>query len=651
MKKMKYIYIAFLMSLTLVSKGQYILNQADKQFKLYQYAKAKTLYEQAFKKKETLYTAKQLAISSEKNKEYEETEKWYAKALTFPDAGTDLLLAYAKALQNNSKYTEAKATYQQYIQKAGNIPKANQDLWLKSCDSALLWMANPKKVNIENISTINTNYTEYGAVKYKDGLVFVSDRVFPDNYTQKSKKSILRFDKGNYPDRNYYSWTGENYLKLLYADKDHQISAFPLNTETDYHIGMPTFSKDAKEVFFSLTRVAKDLTFDKTKLRIGTVNVEIYSARMQDDGTWTKPVAFPYNNINAYSVGDPFLMEDGKTLYFVSDMPGGKGGLDIYKTIRNNDGTWSKPENIEALNTSGDERTPYFLSEDVLYFSADGRIGMGDLDIYKAVHRNGTWQIQNMGYPYNTPQDDFAFSVEKLTGAWSGYFSSNRMKGKGSDDIYSFNEAIVPVLQNIYVKGIVYDERTRKPLNNAQVKITGADGLEKNITTNETGYYKFPLQENSNYNLKAQKTLFNERDTTFTTSDKSIDKDFFLSLIPVNKSFKVQNIYYDFDKDNIRPDAALELNKLVAILKEYPEMKVELGSHTDSRGPDIYNLDLSQRRARSAVNYIISKGINKDRITAKGYGETQLVNKCANGVKCTPDEHQLNRRTEIKILE
>lgn len=651
MKKIKYIYLAFLLVLAQVSKAQYVLNQADKQFELYQYAKAKILYEQAFKKKQTLYTAKQLAITSEKNKEYKETEKWYAKALTFPGAETALMLAYAKALQSNSKYVEAKAAYQQYIQMAGNVPKADQDLWLKSCDSAQLWMASPKKMNIENIAAVNTGFTEYGAIKYKEGVVFVSDRTLPDN-GQKGKKGILRIDKGNYPDRNYYSWTGENYLKLLYANKNDEIATFSIGAENNYHIGTPTFSKDGKEAFFTITRVAKDLAFDKTKLRIGTVKLEIYHTYLQDDGTWGKPVAFPYNNINDYSVGDPFLSEDGKTLYFVSDMQGGTGGLDIYKTIRNNDGSWSKPENMQALNTPGDERTPYFLSENVLYFSTNGRIGMGDLDIYKAVNQNGIWHVQNLGYPYNSPQDDFAFSIEKLAKGWSGYLSSNRMNGKGSDDIYKFSEDIVPPIpKNIYVQGTIYDQRTNKPLANAQVTMKGANGSNENMITDGTGGYKFPLQVNNNYHLKAQKTLFNEKDTSFAATDQNVYKDFYLGMISAGKSFEIRYIYYDFDKDKIRPDAALELNKLAVILKEYPEVKVELGSHTDSRGPDIYNLDLSQRRARSAVNYILSKGINKERITAKGYGETQLVNRCVNGAKCSAQEHQLNRRTEIKIVE
>lgn len=650
MKKLKYIYIALFVCFSLIAKGQYVLNEADKQFELYHFHKAKQLYEQAFKKKETLYAAKQLALTSLKNKEYEDAEKWYAKALTFPKADTELILAYAKALQYNAKYEEAKEAYEDYIKKSGKVSKANQSLWSASCDSSLVWLAHPKEVKIENLKALNSGKTDYGVVKYNDGLVFVSDRGIGIDSSVKAKKGILRFDTGTYPNKSYYGWTGKNYLRLLYADKDNNITAFPLNTSSEYHLGTPSFSKDGKEVLFTITRLDKDLKFDKTKFKLGTVKVEIYSSKLQNDGTWSQPVPFPYNNVNSYSVGDPFLAEDGQVLYFVSDMPGGKGGMDIYKTYRKGD-SWSKPENVKELNTEGHERTPYFLSADTLFFSSDGRVGMGDLDIFRAVNKSGKWDIVNLGHPYNTPQDDFAFSIEREEKGWKGYLSSNRSNGEGADDIYVFSELIkVIVPESIFIEGIVYDKKTRKPITNAYVKFTDATGKELNVLTDGTGYYKFQMEANQNYHLKAQKTLFNDKDTAFVSANKSIQQDFYLAMYQKGRGFRIDNIYYDFDKDNIRPDAALELDKLVAVLNEYPEINIELGSHTDSRGSDAYNLNLSQRRARSAVAYIIKQGIGQNRITAKGYGETQHVNKCKNGVQCTDEEHQMNRRTEVKIV-
>jgi peptidoglycan-associated lipoprotein len=412
-------------------------------------------------------------------------------------------------------------------------------------------------------------------------------------------------------------------------------------------------------MFFTLTRVPKK---QKSKGDLKTINLEIYSSKKDaTTNVWGIPSAFTFNAPGQYSVGDPFITGDGKCLYFVSDMPGGYGGTDIYYCLRDDNGTWSNPVNVASVNTAGNERTPSIGADNVFYFSSDGAVGMGGLDVFKAIKTGNTMSdIQNMGSPINTPQDDFAYTkVDKN----SGFFASDRVGGQGSDDIYSFIEKLILKLA---LEGIVYDKKTQEPIINALVNLSNASGLNLKVTTDATGKFKFDLSENTDYQLTGEKSGYSTDSesvtTTGLTTSQTLRKDLYIdqtpidklavNTLPVNTSIRLENIYYNFNKSNIRPDAAKELNKLVKILKDYPSMWIELGSHTDSRGSDAYNMALSKKRATAAVNYILkSGGIDKERITAHGYGETRLVNQCANGVSCTIEQHQLNRRTEFTIVK
>jgi outer membrane protein OmpA-like peptidoglycan-associated protein len=309
------------------------------------------------------------------------------------------------------------------------------------------------------------------------------------------------------------------------------------------------------------------------------------------------------------------------------------------------------PVNLKEINTEGNERTPVLDQENNLYFSTDGRVGMGGLDIFKTQLLPGKIaEPKNLGYPTNSPQDDFTYLK---TSTLTGYFTSNRPGGLGSDDIYSFKEQ-----QRAFVlklTGIVFDRKSNQPLMNAIVTLSKINGQTFKVQTDETGNFRFNLDQESDYNLTGEKTNYRADVTSFTTINLTVSaeikKDLYLERIELEKAIKIENIYYDFDKSNIRPDAAVELDKLVKIMKDNPTIWIELGSHTDSRGNDQYNQWLSQRRANSAVQYIIDRGIEKNRITAKGYGESKLLNNCSNGVKCSESAHQLNRRTEFKIVK
>lgn len=632
------------------AKAQYVLKEADAQFDLFNYDKAAILYTEAYQKKKTLKSAERLAESYRLMRDYKQAESWYAILTADAGAKPEAFRWYAEMLKNNSKYSEAKIQYAKYKSLALQLTNEQIfqiDVWQKSCDSAVKWMRNPKNISIVNEKALNSPQSDWAAVNYDNSIVFTSDRANVGAENVIKDNPFLKFDSGKRPDKKSYGWTGNGYLRIYQKNKEG-ISLFPLNAGTDYHIGASSFSSDGNEVYFTLTRIPKKI--ERIKNAASTINIEIYSCKKKDNA-WSEPVPFRYNNVQKWSVGDPFLSSDGSTLYFVSDKPDGKGGTDIYFCKRKASGDWDDAINLSAVNTTGNERSPMTDGQD-FYFSTDGNISMGGLDIYKAkMTDRGISNIENMGYPVNSPQDDFAFN-SNLTGKLNGYFASNRYGGLGSDDIYSFIEQRMLIFM---LEGTVFNKETNLPLANAVVSLNKLNGSPLKVQTDESGSFKFNLDEDSDFDLLADKTNFRSAADNLTTKgltdSKIIKRDLYLNPIVINKAIKLENIYYDFDKSNIRPDAAKELDKLVAILKENPTIWIELGSHTDSRGNDQYNQWLSQSRANSAVQYIIDRGIAKNRITAKGYGESIPVNGCVNGVKCSEADYQLNRRTEFKIVK
>ena len=625
------------------AKAQYVIKEADIQYELFNYIKAIELYTSAYQKKKTTHAAERLAESYRLTRDYKQAESWYAILVTMEGSKPDAVLKYAEALRHNAKYLEAKIQFNKYADSNKATTAAQRSLWSTSCDSAVKWMQKPRSVTIKNEQDLNSAQSDWGAVKYESGLIFTSDRT---NKSAEAKantnRPFLKFDGSKLPDRNTYGWTGNGYLRLYQRNGD-SVSLFPINPGTNYHIGSPSFTADGNEVFFTLTRIPDHI--ERKKGEPSTINIELYSSE-KVGGKWAKPNAFRYNAVNSYSVGDPLISGDGKTLYFVSNMLGGKGGTDIYKSTRNSDSTWNDAVNLAEYNSIGNERTPMIDADNNFYLSSDGFAGMGGLDIFKSEGN----LIQNMGYPINAADDDFAFSLSSKN---EGYLSSNRAGGQGSDDIYSFVEKLVVSFK---LEGKVFDKQTNEPLANAIVSLKKQDGNTLKTSTTDDGSFKFNLDEESDYAIEAGKTNYRTAageplTTKGLTESTTLKRDMFLEAIVIGKAIKLENIYYDFDKSDIRPDAAVELDKLVTIMKENPTIWIELGSHTDSRGNDQYNQWLSQSRANSAVQYIIDRGVDKSRISAKGYGESMLVNNCSNGVKCSAADHQLNRRTEFIITK
>ena len=625
-------------------------SKADKEFELFNYVKAIKLYEVAYKKKADFYTAQRLAEAYTLIKDYKQAESWCAIVAKMPGGKAVDTLNYAKALQQNAKYSEAKTQYEHYLHSNKQVNLIQQNIWLASCDSAIKWMQNPEKVEVLNEKALNSSKYDWAAVTYGNGVVFTSDRGNVAETTVKKSKPFLKFDGTVMPDKNIYGWTGNSYLRLYFkANNADSITLFPIAAGTDYHIGAATFSADGNTMFFTLTRIPK--TLKTVKGKPSTIKVELFSSTKGGNGEWGEAMPFAYNDANHYSVGDPFLTADGKTLYFVSDMPGGLGGTDIYRSDLAADGSWTAPINVTEVNTAGNERSPVLNANGDFYFSTDGRVGMGGLDVFKARMVNGKAEnIENLKYPFNSPQDDFGFSLSDKGTLL--YLSSNREEGLGEDDIYRLKAAPVITLKLV---GRVLNRRTNEPVGKAIAVLSKVGGGILKYETTEDSKYNFDLSPNSDYTVVGIKTGFLSEVKELTTKgikgSAVIEKDLYVDVIELNKAIRIENIYYDFDKWNIRPDAAEELDKLVKILKDNPTIWIELGSHTDSRGKDAYNLNLSQKRAESAVEYIVSRGIDSNRITARGYGETQLLNRCANDVPCTEEEHQLNRRTEFKIVK
>ncbi|GGI28629.1 OmpA family protein [Pedobacter mendelii] len=620
-----------------------LMEKANLLYVSYQYANAVPIYLKLTDvKNPKLQDVERLADSYLKMNDYASAENWYARVIQYPESKAENLLIYGRLLKSNSKYIEAKKVLQQYAEKTGDLNHVSNEI--QGCDSAQLWLAKPTNHKISNEELINTPLSEFGVTLVK-GQVF---------YTGEPSADLLK---------KVYSRTGNPYLRLFNAEKksDNVLNNAFINKETYndgvYHIGPVASNKLGNTLFVTRTYVGKDGEISReNKLKFRNKNLELYIYTLKD-GVWDA-MAFPYNNIEKYSVGHAALSTDEQTLYFVSDRPGGQGGTDIWYSELNQEGKWGIPQNAGAtINSVGDEMFPTIALDGTLYFSSNGLPGMGSLDIFSSKGSKSQWaKPLNLRYPINAAGDDFLFNPTELTDdAVSGYFSSNRKGGKGGDDIYSFNSIKPKII--LALSGIVINKKTLENIPEANVTLYKGDKLvvAKQSTTDK-GTFFFELDKETDYQVVGQKEKFFS-DSAFV-STKGIKKSDTLKVIlrleplfEVGKIIVLENIHYDFDKDNIRPDAAKILDGLVQIMRDNPTLEIELGSHTDSRGVDAYNLDLSQRRAKSAVNYLVSRGILRSRMTYRGYGETKLLNRCSNGIKCTEEQHQANRRTEFMILK
>ena len=579
-----------------------------------------------------------LAESYRKSNQIKKSSDYYKKAIK--NGYKDEIVHYylALSLKANSKINEAITTINNYLQKGKNekyIGYAKAELKnlneLKNYPDSSYYF-------VKNLEAINSNLTEYSPTYSNGKLFFVSNRdtekrykgtgtPFTDIYEIKTKGAIV----------------DQNSLKILPDN---------INDE-EVNEGSITFSKDGMFMIFAKGNDGKSS---------GRNNVDLYYSRYRSN-KWQTPRLLNINNSKSWD-STPFLSVDGKSLYFASNRSNGYGGTDIYKANLNKRGRWVNLQNLgPEINTPGNEMYPYVSEDGKLYFASDYHLGFGGLDIMIATRKGGKISIENPGKPLNSEGDDFGIYFFNQT---KGFFTSNRIGGKGDDDIYTFvnNDPELKIV-NYKLTGNTLtpeNENSYLTLDNSTVKLTDRDNniIEETFTGND-GSFSFIVYPEEEYYLVGEKeNYFNSRvefNTLGKTADKaklkdfvtniSFEKNLILEKIILNKSIVLENIYYDLDRANIRDDAALELNKLVRILIDNPKISIELSSHTDDRATVEYNLDLSQRRAESAVNYIISKGISKNRLIAKGYGESELIIKNAT----SEEEHQINRRTEFKVIK
>lgn len=491
----------------------------------------------------------------------------------------------------------------------------------------------------------NSVYSDFAPSFYKEGLIFSSDR-----------------DTGNFA-RYRHTWNAKDFLDLYEVNVDssslNRVKKLDKNINTRLHESTSVVTKDGQTLYFTRNNFIEGKYI---KDENGIIRLKIFRAHLMEDGTWGAIEELPFNS-DSYSVANPALSPDGKTLYFVSDMPGSLGESDLFMVAINQDLTFGPPQNLGAnINTEARETFPYVTNEEILYFSSDGHPGLGGLDVFatKIKRKDFFGKVLNVGEPVNSKSDDFTFIFNE--GLRTGYVASNREEGLGADDIYSFVETRPLIFDCIQkVTGTVRDKITNQLLVGATIKVIDENNEELLSTiTDSKGTYSLELDCNQGNFVRALMEGYIPFEEYIGASDgKPKIIDFYLERDLITAGFgddlakllQLSTIYFDFDKYDIRKDSEIEIEKVIAAMEKYPSLKLKVNAHTDSRGPAAYNLWLSQKRAESTVNYMIKKGISKDRLSSEGFGETRILNECAEGVLCSAQKHDINRRSEFIILE
>lgn len=644
---MKKLYIlSLLLSFTFGFAQKTNLKKADALFKNYSYVDASKAYEECLQniKNPSAQTLKNAADSYYFISDARNALKWYKKL--YEAQGNNLTdiyyLRYIQTMKAVMDYDDADRITKEYLNKKGDQKEITRYVTQKKQMDSL--SKTKSLYEIKNLD-INTSKSDFGATFYQDKIVFTSAR----DTTKFSQK--------------LYTWNNQPFLNLYVAERNpadgslFNETLFIPNLMTKYHEATASFDASGKTMYYSSNIVKKNkLVIDENKIN----NFQILKGSIVN-GKLENPQKVFFDS-DDYSVGHPSLSDDGSLLFFASDMPGGYGETDLYVVRIAEDGTMSSPQNLgPKINTIGNDLFPFFRNG-TLYFSSDGHYGWGDLDVYESkMLSDGSFSTpRNLGAPINSNKDDFTFVIDK-TGKY-GYISSNRAGGKGDDDIYSFTKGDPVCNQNI--SGKATDRKSKLPLTDVTiVAYNSYNEVLAETKTNFDGKYAVTVPCNKTVRLVATKTNYsNDEKTVETTKENEgeiTNVNFELSnyddLVVKKQGVEkvdVNPIYFDYDKYDITPLAVEELSKVVFIMKKFPNIKIKIESHTDSRGKDAYNLKLSDNRAKSTQDYIISQGIDASRIeSAIGYGETRLINKCKNGVKCTEAEHLLNRRSDFIIIQ
>ena len=639
------------------------ISHANDQYEKFAYADAIKLYEiEANKGYKDEKMFQRLGNSYYFNGELVKALKWYDELFGMNDQQEpEYLYRYAQCLKSGGNYTKADAILEKFNQKVATDKRAilfeNNRNYLEEIKF------NSGRFEIADAG-INSNYSDYGSTIFENKLVFTSAR-----------------DTGRIMRKNF-KWTNKSFTNLYTAElmSDGSVGnpkRFQKKVNTKFNESTPVFTKDGRTMYFTRNNF---LDGKRGRDQHKTTLLKLYKASFID-GEWKNIEELPFNS-DQYSVAHPALSIDEKTLYFASDMPGTLGQSDLFKVAINNDGTFGKPENLgTSVNTEGRETFPFISGDNELYFATDGRPGLGGLDVFVTkINNDGTFdEVQNIGEPINSKKDDFAFIINSKNR--NGFFSSNRDNGQGLDDVYRFTETRRLICEQ-ELTGKVTDSETNEVLSNVTLILFDENRQNaQQVVTDQNGNYVFSkVKCGKKYFIKTSKNGYEikeiplaiKKENGRTTLPVSLEK---IPLPLVAKTVMIKTVsvksvtmkpiavgtdlakvlhipmnFFDLGKATIRKSSEPQLNKIVEVLKQYPTLTLDIRSHTDSRQSASNNMILSEKRAQSTKNWLVSKGVDGNRLTAKGYGETQLVNKCADGVKCTEQQHQQNRRSEFIIV-
>lgn len=626
------------------------LSVANEQFERGEYFEAQKTYRKVYNKltkkeqrPERGGVAYQMGLCYDKLGMSARAASAFGNALRYGHPDSTALLLMGKALQAEGKYAQAKQAYADYLAKDPESRLAENGI--AGCDFALAKKGHPTRYVVKNAKLFNSRRADYAPMfidpTAADVLYFTTTN---EKVTGSKKSEITGMKKGDI-------WFARQNEKGEWQRPEPVEGE--LNTELDE--GVISFSPDGSTMYLSKARREPN----------ANTGVEIYTSS-RSDAKWSAAVKYEITADTISSYAHPAVSPDGTWLYFTSDMPGGSGGKDIWRVnLKERQGSL---ENLgEFINTPGDEMFPYVRTDSILYFASNGHPGFGGLDIFKAtLTKSGGWKVENMGAPVNSPADDFGITFGK---GESGFFSSNRTDGRGYDHIYSF---VLPDLE-IWISGWVLD-KDEEPVPNAVIRIVGNDGSNQKAVAKPDGSFRFPLQRGISYVMLAGAKGYLNAKQEFTSDTAEEDAEYGVDFIlaSVNKPVVVDNVFYDFDRADLRPETKEALNEMVKIMTDNPNITIEMASHTDRIGSDEYNIGLSQRRAQSVIDYLISKGINADRLQAQGYGKSRpktITKKLARlypqfkeGDTLTeeyidalsPDDaaiaDQINRRTEFQVL-
>jgi len=557
-----------------------------------------------------------------------EAEKWFKKIVNKnPDA--ELIYKYSQMLKANGKYKESNLWMNKFSEMK---PYDSRAVSFKNTPNYIDKIINKgKRFNIQNLK-INSEYSDFGATIYKNKLYFVSSR---------NEKATSR----------NYGWNDEPFLDIFSSTINDKGSHLPADLfdelNSKFHEGIVSFTPDGNTAYFTRESYYED-EYQKDSLNNTKYSqLYIYKATKLKD-SWDTFESLEINDVN-FSNKNPMVSPDGKHLYFSSNMPGGFGLYDLYKAEIKDDGSLGKVENLgQNINTEGQEAFPFVTGENMLYFSSDGHLGLGGLDVFYSKNVDDKWSnSKNVGIPVNSGADDFAFMIKEE----NGYVSSNRTGGVGKDDIYALKK--IRPLCDLLLETVVLDSKTNNPIETALTSVSDGEGTINNSkTTNEKGLVEFMIECENEIKFVVSKEGYESKILDIKLLD--IDPPLLEVMLDpieeliVEEKVELSPIYFEFDKFNITNEGAFELDKLVAIMQKYPEMKIRVEAHTDNRGPSSYNLKLSENRAKSTAQYVISKGIDENRISGVGKGENEPVIECSGS--CSNEDHRTNRRSEFIIL-